>query len=1824
MMPYVPPPEAEMSTSFDLPGMPLESEKFLPPAATRHKKHRDEKVLLEQNADRERIVCGIGIDVHYEMGDSGDYFNPRMNGPACPYPYTGKIVAEETHAEHRDDPVALGRKVAATTPYDVAMYAHADPRKRSKTVVVRDYGCKIPIDLADTEKIAKAVLNDYTDAYVSFLGEFVSTLFGASMRAFLDRQIAGYQKLLDHPEEVNRVAWGSYMSVQGGSDKEGDTTLPWNGKIETQLQQLTRDGQGMTSQVSSKDVYDLSKCLRQHIDTLKTARDEWCRGFGSDEENVLAMLFMANEYGRNMCADLQLMADSPDYEPDYDAIHLHVPHSFYSRYDVETPDVPNPDANSSVRAELREAQKTVGAVPTYLYPVGNWSGTAEASNVFLGTAQNAPYMWGWGHPANLAIRVGGGGGANATAIAFAKELQEAEDSLTQLNGDPFATEDEVQKARLRVMAAKDRIDNSPPTPPTPPTTTDFLAAPYHKYGDDAQIRDFEKSTAFVDVHRWGREKLGGTASDRQKAFPAAGPRGKISLRDSLLGNKYRAVVGDDDKKVISGEKGPEYGIDESTRRAFLTNTPSYACDDASGMRFSVVDPELFTACDYIDPFLRHGGACFDISEGTVRFPARIISTYTFKDLEQSSIFKKALSAGDSMSGMTPFTIGIPNKELHEVKKAFKDVYPDGAWPYHLLTVRTQLNTITEELTAWPFPRTSDDMDAYVNRLSEKTYNVSHNINVSSAKFTTDMVSLDMSEVACSPEVKYALQIYLLRKVVQYSMGPDVACVIFAEPFPEVPEKDTTAKKVFNYYNALWKQHNLEGTWNLDDSGSETKLKVVDRFGKEIPAMRLYQIMLRGMLNEFLRRIKAFLDKDEIAICGIVSSAVTFIARQNPEADNAGHLPEDKKYLEEIPVEWHFQVNQNTKKMDPRMLFAGTYKDWKRYTAKSAFVKAADMYTWFNTGSTKPLPILDAVGLPEMMDEDSKDDMLKYVKFVRSTFDAACKKRPGVAMFFNAFLRLKESQYKGTAAVAGREVATTYRAVTVSKGDASDTVNVGSEEIKYPVDTDVKTIGSGPKEAEAKNSTSAGGKNRFVLLPLGDETLKKFKDKHPYFKYNTDIQRPQLFAMLDAAALLWNARAFYNPADANRPSKALAEHGSPDAMHYFPRYLVEAFQSARELYKRKYDGNASSLWEIDVKADPESTLPTKLIGALCDDSFGKLFPLLPANHSLRDKLRRVRALHVMWGTLPSYKAGDMSKQGAWMPVSPAHRVRLLGAVNLYDQTYRVPDNPWLAHASHGSISLKNVFHQSYHSVYKCEHWRTDPPEVFREWLKHACRYQPARPDGEQCYYPFSQYGGTLVEGDFLPHRVERPHAHTDARRHAQIVYNRFGFTAPLRIGQQFKDRGLLQDLFSFEYRPYADLSKDQRAVERASAVYPSNFMAYARTHAIVALASHNHGSEQPSEHKIVRNLYRLYVDTYACSGASADDDGVPVVMGFHQKKGSDGRVTLYAGTLGCLNAKIEAYCNSPKNRGGSVCASYKQVYLNDATLLYTRLLRAERRRVLHDSNFLRAQLKRGRDYSRADFNADVIDLQDEYINFLQLTVLGMLIESNADLHNVPLHLLEPRELEVSASAEDGNVTPHDYLSPQTQDLVRSMDWGGDNLDRRQLAILSLIPPNNRILGTLRLHQKTDIVDLGHVREQIQRAVPKHNEGVWRRYAQKLVEGSIAARFLEESGAGVDHGFDESAILDPLKEAAKVGGTKFTTTNRQHMSSLAQSLHADAMARERGPMTIRDMSKEDIDRAVDVYVRKVRAEAGKRGVSAKTIANNLRCPEMIKKMVVAQLR
>ena len=769
------------------------------------------------------------------------------------------------------------------------------------------------------------------------------------------------------------------------------------------------------------------------------------------------------------------------------------------------------------------------------------------------------------------------------------------------------------------------------------------------------------------------------------------------------------------------------------------------------------------------------------------------------------------------------------------------------------------------------------------------------------------------------------------------------------------------------------------------------------------------------------------------------------------------------------------------------------------------------------------------------------------------------------------------------------------------------------------------------EAASDAANTDTQRSRFVLYPVGNHPAYANVDissssTYGSMLYNADVTRPQMFAMLDAAGLLWHARTFINPSDCNRPQ--ITEANQCDGMHYWCRTLVETFVSARESYRQR---NSSSLWEMDVKRLPGSAMPSTFIGNLCDDTWRAYFPLLPFDHELREDLRRCRALSVVWGNLTQYSSGADSTGvvGAWMPLAPAHQMRLYSTVGLFDGKFRVPRNPWLPNNGAG-ISL--VFNQSYHSVYHCDSYRA---EHFQDWLTSANRYQVPNIQQEGCIYPFSQYGGTPVEADFIPHIVERCTEVGLNGRHRQLVYNRFGFTSDLRIGNQFHDTGLLQDMFKFKYRPYADLSSKQRQMPEADTVHISNFMSYARTHTIIALASCNHGTQDESVPRIVRNLYRLYVDTYECMGSNTDDDSVPCIMGFSPSainKRDDRGVVLYAGSLACLNSKLATFCSSSMNRGERVCAIYKQVYLNDATLLYTRLLRQERRKILHDNNFNRARLKRGRGYGRNNFDRDLIDLQDAYIEFLQNTVLGMLLEAGADLQGVPLHLLEPRELEVSLFQEDDNLVGNDFLTPRTKEIIAQSDFGGDNLTRTQLAILSLIPPNHRVLGTLRLNQSMEVVDLEHAKKQIQKETMESNKKVWERYSEGLISAAFAQKLLEVDGP-IDFSLDMSSIQDPMRMRFDMGAfkdplkesenikTRMTTTHAQSSSSLSLQQRGEKLRKSVASDSVLNMTTKELNRALALVRERVERDyAAHNGTKRRIqILEMLRIPAHVRRIL-----
>jgi hypothetical protein len=1687
--------------------LPRNSEEFLPPASTKHK-DGDEAFVREQNADRERQVCAVGLDIHYELNvvaeEKGSFqprlkpFNPRMSGPACPYNYTGKFADAAQLEQLRDDPIAAGRLIAKTRPYDEPLYRKYDPRLVSKTVVVRDYGCKMPIDPAggDVERLAKAVLNHYPDQYVAFLGTFVSALFGAEMRGYLEVQRAGLRSLVEQQTEINKISWGAYRSVQGGvdvskpnHDKDADHTLPWTAEMNTTLNQLAKDGRAMTGQCSSQDVYDLRPCLEQHIATLTEMIDVWCRGFGSKERHVLAMLWWCNEQGRNLCADLQLIDDAA--QPDYDRVRLHVPVNFYQLHTptaVNANGVDNPDRDTFVRQGLESQGSTVSSTSSKVYSVGAWSGNQDVINNFLGIGARAPYHYGWGHVANLAV-------------------------LHKLESD-----------------------------------AQLLTAPYLKYAiqsdgtDDTLSLDKKVEEAYVDEARWGQPYL-----KNEAIFPndLSVPT-RVSVRDTLEiphdtppasfrgATTYRSVT---NSGWLIGDSSTPTGLALNATTPVPGETQvveprkpyvQSPCPDAD--LSILLDPVPGCSAPY-DPMHVHRGTCLKIDDrGRVAVSTRAIGPYMIADLANSQDFMAVVGDG-TLTDEPVFT-----RERFLVKHQGSKIWP----------MRNIVPIDQSHINEVPAFFATADAVPYVDYSAIKydwTKDGYADLNFSVMQFDRR-------------EDLIALQSFALYQFVEATFGFIVAAWVF--------ENETGASTAIDKDKLGAALDRLEELYNYCTHRT-TSVVIKDAASNADPKLEVKDSTLKNL-------------KD--------SKLLSFPREFYPlEGDKGAH-------------DTYFNPDTFQEKVTS---FASTL------------------------GSMKVvLQRMNKLGGGAVTTADIKTDIGKV-------FDRGERSKTALALLMRAFLAIHPTE--SAKAAKYNDAETTYGSVGTGSNTAGSASALGATFISGPINANNPTNALFPASHDAVKAAVdtfiAGSETRTSKVPIGNASVNRFtllaiKGSSGGFtsipgndsNYNVNPSRPQMFAMLDACGLLWNARAYSNPADGPRPQYS---DQTIDGMHYWCRNLAESFVAARQLY----DAKASQTgWENDVKTKPHAAFPTTLIGAMSEDSFKRYFPLLPVRHALRDDLRKVRAMECLWGTLPSYRASQYSGSapGAWMPLSVAHQVRLYKSVGLFDDTYRVPRNPWCAHDGRG---ISKVFNQSYHSVYHCDSYQAP---AFQSWLTSACKYQP--PGLGECVYPFSQYGGTPVEADFVHHCIERPAqdaAATLKARHKQLVYNRFGNTQPLRLGQIFHDTGLLQDLYSYSYRNYADLSREQRAMDEAKQVWPSNFLSYARNHAILALASANQGTEEMSKTLAVRNLYRLYVDTYECMGRKPDDDGVPAILGYLPtpvNRKEDRPVVLFAGSLACLNTKLERFCSSPANRGEKVCALYKQVYLNDATLLFTRMLKKRYRELLHNVNFQRARAKRGLQYSRAEFNRDLIELQDSYIDFLQQSMLGMLLESGADLKGAPLHLLEPRELEVSLLEEDDGMVATDYLNPRTQELLKGMDFSGEaNLTRTQLAILSLIPPNNRILGTLRLNPGgPEVVDLERVRKQIVQATEASNKKAAQRYSDALIAAAFSAKLLEVEGP-IDFSFDLSQIKDPLAEADKVAKRLSVPTRDAPSSSLAQGRRTAELRQTGGPDSVMALNKQQFEQALQVVRERVEADFRKFGGGvprAKCLAM-LKVPEHVKRIL-----
>ena len=182
-------------------------------------------------------------------------------------------------------------------------------------------------------------------------------------------------------------------------------SLRWDPAVKAELLKATASGHIMSGKVPASDYFDVARCIAAHIETLNEMINTYCRGFGSKEVHVMAMLWWCNEQGRHLCEDLQLLRRS-DRQPNYDEVKAVVPVDITENRGAPTS--PRAFANAALNSETRvkdsASQEKLSKVAAQLLNIGAWCGTPHGT-VFLSSSELA-YQWGWGHVCNLAHQNG--------------------------------------------------------------------------------------------------------------------------------------------------------------------------------------------------------------------------------------------------------------------------------------------------------------------------------------------------------------------------------------------------------------------------------------------------------------------------------------------------------------------------------------------------------------------------------------------------------------------------------------------------------------------------------------------------------------------------------------------------------------------------------------------------------------------------------------------------------------------------------------------------------------------------------------------------------------------------------------------------------------------------------------------------------------------------------------------------------------------------------------------------------------------------------------------------------------------------------------------------------------------------------------------------------------------------------------------------------------------------------------------------------------------------------------------------------------------------
>ena len=280
-----------------------------------------------------------------------------------------------------------------------------------------------------------------------------------------------------------------------------------------------------------------------------------------------------------------------------------------------------------------------------------------------------------------------------------------------------------------------------------------------------------------------------------------------------------------------------------------------------------------------------------------------------------------------------------------------------------------------------------------------------------------------------------------------------------------------------------------------------------------------------------------------------------------------------------------------------------------------------------------------------------------------------------------------------------------------------------------------------------------------------------------------------------------------------------------------------------------------------------------------------------------------------------------------------------------------------------------------------------------------------------------------------------------------------------------------------------------------------------------------------------------------------------------------------------------------------------------------MLRVKRDEYTYNKHYNNA-LSKDASLTPLKFAEHVRRIDKEHISFLQHIIIGMLYQMGYKDSSLPLNLLEPRDCyTMPGHDEHAGFVGQDFLSPMAKQLAEEMDFGSETMDRTQMAVLSLIPPDAAAITTMRIADVPELINTEFLKKTFEKKVAKDNESVWSNYAKRVVAAASGSN--ELMGKTVSLNFDMDEFKDPRREAEKVlkdaGLGIRLATNEHRDSSLSLQNRSHTMRTDTKTVSSR-LSDED-KRALSIYDAQIRSTGGNKfEVLART-----KMPDHMKKIL-----